>query len=265
MTNEVIPVYHHDGYIWFLIHHHSFSQLNTNHTDFHDITTDSSSLEQLASPMVRAPKSGYARLAQEDELHNSSDEEDDLETGLSRSGRTPSYQQQTTSLLHSQSSRHVRGVGRMRSSSSGVDIKAINARLERWADEIRDKLKIGKPKDKNAKEQPLEIYYSVFVAPEGMKPVTADYEGYDAPPYNVALFDEVVESVRTAIRKGVQPKLITQGSSGSYFARNTDGEIVAVFKPKDEEPYGKYSLSCFQIGDLFLGSRKCLIYSEPRF
>jgi len=127
----------------------------------------------------------------------------------------------------------------MRSNSSGVDIKAINARLERWADEIRDKLKIGKTKDKDAKEQPLEIYYSVFVAPEGMKSVTADYEGYDAPPYNVTLFDEVVESVRTAIGKGVQPKLITQGSSGSYFARNTDGEIVAVFKPKDEEPYGQ--------------------------
>ncbi|KAK6827922.1 phosphatidylinositol 3- and 4-kinase domain-containing protein [Apiospora arundinis] len=31
--------------------------------------------------------------------------------------------------------------------------------------------------------------------------------------------------------------MITQGSSGSYFARNTEGKIVGVFKPKDEEPY----------------------------
>jgi hypothetical protein len=31
---------------------------------------------------------------------------------------------------------------------------------------------------------------------------------------------------------------IIQGSSGSYFCRNDQHEIVAVFKPKDEEPYG---------------------------
>lgn len=31
---------------------------------------------------------------------------------------------------------------------------------------------------------------------------------------------------------------ILQGSSGSYFCRNSEREIVGVFKPKDEEPYG---------------------------
>jgi hypothetical protein len=36
---------------------------------------------------------------------------------------------------------------------------------------------------------------------------------------------------------GTHPKLISQGSSGSYFARNTQGKVVGVFKPKDEEPY----------------------------
>jgi phosphatidylinositol 4-kinase type 2 len=34
---------------------------------------------------------------------------------------------------------------------------------------------------------------------------------------------------------------IEQGSSGSYFCRNTDGDIVAVFKPKNEEPYGQFN------------------------
>jgi hypothetical protein len=37
--------------------------------------------------------------------------------------------------------------------------------------------------------------------------------------------------------------MITKGSSGSYFARtkNEMGRVhtVAVFKPKDEEPYGR--------------------------
>lgn len=49
-------------------------------------------------------------------------------------------------------------------------------------------------------------------------------------------FEEIMESVRVAIRKGIDPKLIKQGSSGSYFMRNSDGKIVGVFKPKDEEP-----------------------------
>jgi hypothetical protein len=50
-------------------------------------------------------------------------------------------------------------------------------------------------------------------------------------------FDAVVESVHLAIEQGVHPRMITQGSSGSYFARNADGKVVGVFKPKDEEPY----------------------------
>ncbi|KAK5014869.1 Phosphatidylinositol 4-kinase LSB6 [Cryomyces antarcticus] len=50
-------------------------------------------------------------------------------------------------------------------------------------------------------------------------------------------FDKVVESVRVAIELGTHPKMISQGSSGSYFARNTEGKVVGVFKPKDEEPY----------------------------
>tara|TARA_R110002060_G_scaffold56671_1_gene67022 strand:+ start:85 stop:210 length:126 start_codon:yes stop_codon:yes gene_type:complete len=41
----------------------------------------------------------------------------------------------------------------MRSNSSGVDIKAINARLERWADEIASKFKINKVKGKTEEEE----------------------------------------------------------------------------------------------------------------
>ena len=44
--------------------------------------------------------------------------------------------------------------------------------------------------------------------------------------------------IELAIRQGIKPELIKQGSSGSYFCRSTSNEIVGVFKPKSEEPYG---------------------------
>jgi phosphatidylinositol 4-kinase type 2 len=34
------------------------------------------------------------------------------------------------------------------------------------------------------------------------------------------------------------PERIYQGSSGSYFVKNIENEIIGVFKPKSEEPYG---------------------------
>jgi phosphatidylinositol 4-kinase type 2 len=131
------------------------------------------------------------------------------------------------------------GTGKRRSrTNSGVDISAINARLERWADEIASKFKINKVKGKSQYEEQLEIHHSVFQAPEGMRPMTADSEVEVDPERCTKLqFDDIVESVRTAIELGVHPKMISQGSSGSYFARNTDGKVVGVFKPKDEEPY----------------------------
>jgi len=127
----------------------------------------------------------------------------------------------------------------MRSNSSGVDIKAINARLERWADEIASKFKINKTKGKTAEEEKLEIHHSVFQAPEGVRPATAETLSLDVDHNRMSKieFDDVVESVRVAIEQGIHPKMITQGSSGSYFARNSDGKVVGVFKPKDEEPY----------------------------
>eukprot|EP00051_Salpingoeca_urceolata_P014535 m.185263 g.185263 ORF g.185263 m.185263 type:complete len:434 (+) comp18114_c0_seq5:771-2072(+) len=51
-------------------------------------------------------------------------------------------------------------------------------------------------------------------------------------------FFAIVQAVEHAIAGNVLPTIIAQGSSGSYFARNIDNEIVGVFKPKNEEPYG---------------------------
>ncbi|KAG0074253.1 phosphatidyl inositol kinase [Podila epicladia] len=60
-----------------------------------------------------------------------------------------------------------------------------------------------------------------------------------AEPMTSQRFVGIVDSVKEAIRSGIQPLRIAQGSSGSYFCRNVDGKIVGVFKPKNEEPYGQ--------------------------
>lgn len=139
-------------------------------------------------------------------------------------------------------SRHHGGLRRGRS-NSGVDLKAINARLERWAEEIASKFKRGRGGrhgrhgDGDEEERP-EIVYSVFQAPDGVRPATAEtLAAMPEPAMSRDEFDRIVESVRSAIDQGMHPSMITQGSSGSYFARNADGKIVGVFKPKDEEPY----------------------------
>ncbi|KAF9178817.1 phosphatidyl inositol kinase [Haplosporangium sp. Z 767] len=89
------------------------------------------------------------------------------------------------------------------------------------------------------------IHSSVFT------PVTGSVDGVQpmtpAPaltpdhgePMTSERFVGIVDSVKEAIRSGIQPLRIAQGSSGSYFCRNADGKIVGVFKPKNEEPYGQ--------------------------
>ena len=123
-----------------------------------------------------------------------------------------------------------------------MDIKAINARLERWAEEIASKFKISRVKGKTQEEEQLEIKHSVFQAPEGLRPASvetlmSDVSEIQGDRMTKMGFDDVVESVKIAIEIGIHPKMISQGSSGSYFARNSDGKVVGVFKPKDEEPY----------------------------
>ncbi|XP_036294638.1 phosphatidylinositol 4-kinase type 2-alpha isoform X3 [Pipistrellus kuhlii] len=51
-------------------------------------------------------------------------------------------------------------------------------------------------------------------------------------------FEAVVRKAEVAIERGIFPERIYQGSSGSYFVKDPQGKIIAVFKPKNEEPYG---------------------------
>lgn len=51
-------------------------------------------------------------------------------------------------------------------------------------------------------------------------------------------FEAVVRQAELAIERCIFPERIYQGSSGSYFVKDPQGKIIAVFKPKNEEPYG---------------------------
>ncbi|WEW57279.1 Phosphatidylinositol 4-kinase LSB6 [Emydomyces testavorans] len=207
----------------------------------------------MAPSRNRPATSGYARLAQadEDREFDYESDEDPYAVPPTLSSSVPRYAPiRPTGQMHAsgQSSptiyrgrRPHYGRGRRgRTDSSGVDIKAINMRLEKWAEEIASKFKIHRVKGKTNEEEQLEIHHTVFQAPEGIRPVTAaslEAEPPETGRMTEAEFEEVVESVRVAIELGVHPKMISQGSSGSYFARNSDGKVVGVFKPKDEEPY----------------------------
>lgn len=205
-------------------------------------------------PRNRPATTGYERLEQADHSDEDSDEEFMAQSFASlQNPAAPRYGNPSQPRPHSGMT-SPRGPGgsanrlgggkhrnprRMRS-NSGVDVKAINARLERWADEIAAKFKRGKKGGRHGddEDERLEIHHSVFQAPEGLRPVTSQSLGY---PQQGAMskeeFEVIVESVRLAMEQGVQPRMITQGSSGSYFARNPEGKVVGVFKPKDEEPY----------------------------
>lgn len=199
-------------------------------------------------PKSRPAASGYARLAQaeaDDDDHSLNSEENDPLHSRSASGSLPQYEsiqpKRRERMLSGLSVSSTRRPFRQRS-NSGVDIKALNARLERWAEEIAQKFKIRRIRGKTEEEETLEIHHSVFQAPDWIRPATAemlagDYGDMSSDKITKLDFDDIVESVRIAIDKGMHPTLISQGSSGSYFARNSSGKVVGVFKPKDEEPY----------------------------
>jgi phosphatidylinositol 4-kinase type 2 len=200
--------------------------------------------------MPRPPTSGYARIAQaeeeEEEEPYHSDEDnpfhDATTTTISQNGSYAPIQPKRREHMHIPSGQSSPGHhSRRKRANSGVDIKAINARLERWADEIKDRFKIRRVKGKSADDEHLEIHHSVFQAPEWIRPYTKEQLEADHSDASERLskleFDDMVESVRVAIELGKHPTLIAQGSSGSYFVRNTKGKVLGVFKPKDEEPY----------------------------
>lgn len=192
-------------------------------------------------PRHRPATSGYARLAQADEEERglSDDSGDESYNNTPLSNRHASTQPGPREGMRAATGRSPKRPLKRVRTNSGVDIKAINARLERWAEEIVHKFKSSSRPGREDGEQRLEIHHSVFQAPEGVRPVTEeDLRSYvDDTNMSKQQFDDIVESVRVAIELHMHPKMISKGSSGSYFARNSEGKVVGVFKPKDEEPY----------------------------
>lgn len=194
----------------------------------------------------RPGTTGYERLAQADAFSDESDDDLLRESSASLQPASaprfaPITQPGHRSGMHTPkpSGSSARPKFRRRvGSNAGVDLKAINARLERWADEIASRFKRKGKHHLGGEEERYEIHHSVFQPPEGVRPVTVeDMAEQPAGAMTRAEFETIVESVRRAIHLEVHPSMISQGSSGSYFARDPDGKIVGVFKPKDEEPY----------------------------
>ncbi|KAJ5720533.1 uncharacterized protein N7483_008467 [Penicillium malachiteum] len=181
-------------------------------------------------PKNRPATSGYARLAQEEEergyIHDDSEDDEMAAVSSTVSTSNPRYapissraQMQASGLATPPGHRRRHsGYSRRSRRNSGVDIKAINARLERWAEEIAAKFKINRVKGKTYEEEKLEIYHSVFQAPDGVRPISA--EALES--------DEFEGQQRRAKEEEVQVVILLE---------TPKGKIVGVFKPKDEEPY----------------------------
>lgn len=116
---------------------------------------------------------------------------------------------------------------------NNVLVEDIDSRFRRWKRAVAQRMSKGKGK---LPDEPT-VLISVFDGGEasGRSDVVGLASSLDL------LFGDV-EAVRFAIQEGILPKMITTGSSGSYFARRKDShgkvKICGVFKPADEEPYG---------------------------
>lgn len=123
-----------------------------------------------------------------------------------------------------------------RSTTSNSLAEDIDSRFRRWKRAVAQRMKHGKHKES---KHPT-VLISVFDGDEASELGISDAPRVESTAHRA--FDEDVEGVRSAILAGVLPKMITTGSSGSYFARLRDDrgkvKICGVFKPADEEPYG---------------------------
>ncbi|KAJ3323997.1 phosphatidyl inositol kinase [Boothiomyces sp. JEL0866] len=88
--------------------------------------------------------------------------------------------------------------------------------------------------DPNLHDLPRELPEDSLIAPDSNTPNAVQ------PVIQVTSeeFVNIIDSVKQAIEEGIYPVRISKGSSGSYFCKNSQGVIVGVFKPKNEEPYG---------------------------
>ncbi|KAF8552518.1 hypothetical protein OG21DRAFT_1604657 [Imleria badia] len=125
-----------------------------------------------------------------------------------------------------------------------IDLSKLDTAFKRWTESIAQKVKRKKKVEDHSRKEIWQSVFDPYTLPSGTNEggtsvvKTLDHN----PPVTQAAFDSITQSVRNAVSAGIHPKMISKGSSGSYFARaKVDGRVqtVAVFKPKDEEPYGR--------------------------
>ncbi|KAF8678123.1 Phosphatidylinositol 3- and 4-kinase [Rhizoctonia solani] len=129
--------------------------------------------------------------------------------------------------------------GRRRRGPS-VDLKGLDTAFKRWTETIAQRVKINRRKKLEIQPEKREIVFSVFQPAHGRLPPPPTKTLDHQPPITHEEFERIAQSVRAAIFEGIHPKMISKGSSGSYYARVRDpdtGQIktIGVFKPKDEE------------------------------
>lgn len=156
----------------------------------------------------------------------------------SQSGRVPSYQNQTAADIESGRSR-LDSVGSfssgasdeaLLSNSSGLMPAPVGSVAPGPASPRRPASSSNFPRRENL---PLL---------RGRNHARHQYEEIDEHLNNFPddpQFTELIRQAEMAIDNGILPERIYQGSSGSYFVKNPEGKIIGVFKPKDEEPYGR--------------------------
>ncbi|TFL04730.1 phosphatidylinositol 3 and 4-kinase-domain-containing protein [Pterulicium gracile] len=123
-----------------------------------------------------------------------------------------------------------------------IDLGKLDNAFRKWTDNIAQRVKRKKKVQVHTrKEIHLSVFGPTFVPPPDAHILTVRTYDHE-PPMPASEYDAMVQSVKDTIADGIHPKMITKGSSGSYFARakGEDARVhtVAVFKPKDEEPYG---------------------------
>ncbi|GAA5875440.1 hypothetical protein JCM1840_003157 [Sporobolomyces johnsonii] len=109
----------------------------------------------------------------------------------------------------------------------------LNDEIEVWESVFRPYVSEEEEQETGAEGKPKGKERAGEEGGEGLVK-TLDHQ----PPVTHDQFLEFANEVRTAIDGGVQPRLNSKGSSGSYFARSRLGQTIGIFKPKDEEPYG---------------------------
>ena len=143
----------------------------------------------------------------------------------------------------------------------------FDARFKKWKAAVAAKFRRSRTSRPDHPSLLVTLFDGIDRAAPHILVMTEEHKRLPQKPQSEATsmtrseFDRQVQQVKAAITHGIYPKMITTGSSGSYFVRiPSDPELllglnhataipaaapltiktttVAVFKPKDEEPYG---------------------------